>query len=58
MKRQDLDARNKMMIEDQVRMQQLKLLLQKQKLQEKKAFLKFMAKSIKRKKRKQRKRPG
>ena len=44
-----------MMIEDLVKMQQLKLLQQKQKLQEKKVFLRFMAKSIKRKIRKQRK---
>ena len=54
-KRQDKGARNKMMIEDLVKMQQLKLLQQKQKLQEKKVFLRFMAKSIKRKRRKQRK---
>ena len=54
-KRQDKGARNKMMIEDLVKMQQLKLLQQKQKLQEKKVFLRFMAKSIKRKIRKQRK---
>ena len=54
-KRQDLGARSKMMIEDLVKMQQLKLLQQKQKLQEKKVFLRFMAKSIKRKIRKQRK---